>query len=59
MGYGMAINLRTKLDNSTTFYVCDVNQDAIDRFKDEMNGQGQIEVVRNGADAVRVAVGRV
>lgn len=57
MGYGMAINLRSKLDKSTTFYVCDVSTDAINRFKSEMQDHGPVEVVKNGAEAVEVAVG--
>lgn len=56
MGYGMAINLRSKLDKGTTFYICDVSTEAIDRFKAEMQGCGPIELVKNGAEAVQVAV---
>ena len=56
MGYGMAVNLRSKLDRSKTFYICDVSEDAINRFKLELDGQGPIEVVQNGTEAVAVAV---
>lgn len=56
MGYGMAVNLRSKLDKSLTFYICDVNQEAIKRFKSELDGYGPIEVAQNGAEAVQVAV---
>ncbi|KAK3715289.1 hypothetical protein LTR37_007256 [Vermiconidia calcicola] len=55
MGYGMAVNLRSKLDRSKTFYICDVSEDAINRFKLELDGQGPIEVVQNGTEAVAVA----
>lgn len=56
MGYGMALNLRSKLDSSTTVYVCDVNAEAIARFKTEMEAQGPIEVVVNAFEALQVAV---
>jgi hypothetical protein len=56
MGYGMAVNLRSKLDNRMTFYVCDVNEQAINRFKEEVGSCGPVEVVENGAEAAQVAV---
>jgi 3-hydroxyisobutyrate dehydrogenase len=56
MGYGMAVNLRSKLDRSVKFYICDVNQEAIKRFQSELDGYGPIEVVKSGAEAVQVAV---
>ena len=56
MGYGMAVNLRSKLDKNVKFYICDVNQEAIKRFKSELNGYGPVEVVKNGAEAAQVAV---
>lgn len=56
MGYGMAVNLRSKLDNSQTMYICDISNDAINRFRTELEGQGPIEVVENGAEAVKSAV---
>jgi hypothetical protein len=56
MGYGMALNLRSKLDKSTTFYICDITEKAINRFRSELEGYGPIEVVKNGAEAAQVAV---
>lgn len=56
MGYGMAVNLRSKLDNDWTFLICDVDSQAIERFKSEMQGQGPVEVVKNGFEAVKAAV---
>ena len=56
MGYGMAVNLRSKLDKTTTFYVCDISEKAISRFRSELEGYGPIKVVQNGAEAVKVAV---
>lgn len=56
MGYGMAVNLRSKLPKSTTFYICDVSPQTIDRFISEMGGYGPIKVVENGFEAVQAAV---
>ena len=56
MGYGMAVNLRSKLDKSIKFYVCDISQETIKRFESELDGYGPIEVVQNGAEAVQTAV---
>lgn len=56
MGYGMARNLRSKIDKDTTLVVCDVNPEAIDKFKSEMSDHGPIEVAKNGFEAVQKAV---
>lgn len=56
MGYGMAVNLRSKVGKETTLVVCDVNQEAIDRFKAENSDHGPIEVAKNGFEAVQKAV---
>jgi 3-hydroxyisobutyrate/3-hydroxypropionate dehydrogenase len=50
------VNLRSKLDKTAKLYICDVSVEAIDRFKSEMDGYGPIEVVKNGYEAVQVAV---
>ncbi|KAK5953050.1 hypothetical protein OHC33_005618 [Knufia fluminis] len=55
MGYGMAVNLRSKVGKETTLVVCDVNQEAIDRFKAENSDHGPIEVAKNGFEAVQKA----
>lgn len=56
MGYDMAVNLRTKVNRDTTLVVCDVNQEAIDRFRAEVMDHGPIEVARNGFEAIQKAV---
>ena len=56
MGYGMAVNLRSKMDKGRTLYICDVSDAAIRRFRSEMDGRGPIEVVKNGAEAIQAAV---
>lgn len=59
MGYGMAVNLRSKLDKSITFHICDVSEDTINRFKSELDGHGPINVVSSGAEAVQSAVSQL
>lgn len=56
MGYPMAVNLRKGLGHETTLLICDVNQSAIAKFRKEMEGQGPIEVVDNGLEAVQRSV---
>ena len=55
MGYGMAVNLRKKMDSSQTLLICDVNEGALEKFQAEMN-QGPIQVVKTGAEAATRAV---
>lgn len=56
MGYPMAVNLRKGLGQEYTLLICDVNKDAIAKFQKEMKGQGPIEVVENGVQAVSRSV---
>ena len=56
MGYPMAKNLRAGLDPEKTLLICDVNKEALDRFKSETQGQGPVEVVSNGFEATKAAV---
>ncbi|KAL6251925.1 hypothetical protein RBB50_002135 [Rhinocladiella similis] len=52
MGYSMAVNLRTKLDDSYTLLICDVSEALIQKFIKQMAGQGPVEVISNGREAV-------
>lgn len=56
MGYGMALNLRSKMNKDQTLFICDISNEAIDRFKTELNDEGPIEVVPNAAEAAKAAV---
>ncbi|KAF4553930.1 Hypothetical protein D9617_5g068050 [Elsinoe fawcettii] len=55
MGYPMAVNLRKKMPSSDKLLICDVSTNALSRFQSEMSGNGPIEVVKNGAEAVSQA----
>jgi len=59
MGYGMARNMREKVGKETTLVVCDLNQEAIDKFIAESSEHGPIEIVKNGFEAIQKAVSRV
>ena len=39
-----------------TLLICDVSEDALKRFQEETKGQGVVEVVSNGFEAVKAAV---
>ena len=56
MGYGMVVNLRSKMSRDWTVYVCDTNAEIIERYLAEVNDQGPVEVVQTGAEAARCAV---
>lgn len=56
MGYPMAKNLRAGLDPQKTLLICDVNSEALDRFRIETEGKGPVEIVRNGYEAAKAAV---
>ncbi|KAK3985751.1 NAD binding domain of 6-phosphogluconate dehydrogenase-domain-containing protein [Cladorrhinum sp. PSN332] len=55
MGYPMAKNLRAGLGPDRTLLICDVNTEALERFKAETQGQGPVEIVANGHEAAKAA----
>jgi 3-hydroxyisobutyrate dehydrogenase len=55
MGYPMALNLRKGLHNTHSLLVCDVSSDALSRFQKDAEGQGPVEIVKNGYEAVKRA----
>lgn len=59
MGYGMAVNLRTKMDPTMNMVICDVNQAAVEKFQQQMQGKGNISVVGSGAEASGKAVSQM
>ncbi|KAH8693221.1 putative 3-hydroxyisobutyrate dehydrogenase [Talaromyces proteolyticus] len=55
MGYPMALNLRKKIGSEYTILICDVVQDALQRFQDETKNTGQVKTVQTGFEAVQAA----
>ncbi|KAK0646792.1 NAD binding domain of 6-phosphogluconate dehydrogenase-domain-containing protein [Cercophora newfieldiana] len=55
MGYPMAKNLRKGLSPEKLLLICDVNQDALARFQQELHDAGPVEIVHNGFEAVQRA----
>lgn len=59
MGYPMAVNLRNKLDKEKAMVICDVNEEAIQRFVSEASTtERQVRVVPSAAEAITLAVSR-
>jgi 3-hydroxyisobutyrate/3-hydroxypropionate dehydrogenase len=59
MGYPMAKNLLKGLGPEKTLLICDVNNEALERFKKEAEISGaaaKVEVVENGYEAIKGAV---
>lgn len=56
MGYPMAKNLVLGLDQEKTVLVCDVDAEAVSRFKAEVEGRRLVETVSNGFEAAKAAV---
>ncbi|KAK3056761.1 hypothetical protein LTR09_002554 [Extremus antarcticus] len=51
MGYGMASNIRKKLSKNSTMFINDVNSEACERFANEHESYGPIEVVSTAKEA--------
>ena len=59
MGLPMAVNLRQKLGKGKKMVICDVNEDALERFAeifDKEHDCGAFEVVSSAAEAINRAV---
>ncbi|KKY38480.1 putative 3-hydroxyisobutyrate dehydrogenase [Diaporthe ampelina] len=55
MGYPMAKNLREGLEPTKTLLICDISEEALDRFQAEAVGKGPVEIVKNGFEAAQAA----
>lgn len=44
------------MEKEKTLLICDVSEDAINRFKQDTEGQGVVDVVPNGFEAAKAAV---
>lgn len=52
----MAKNLRKGLGRETTLLICDVNSEALTRFRAETAEEGPVEIISNGYEAAKAAV---
>jgi ornithine cyclodeaminase/alanine dehydrogenase-like protein (mu-crystallin family) len=59
MGYPMAVNLRKKIGQDQKLVVCDVSKEAVERFKAQTQELGPVEIVSNGFEAAKAAVGSI
>lgn len=56
MGYPMAVQLRRKLPSSTPLTIFDLNKNALNRFYDENEGFGPINIVESAKAVTELAV---
>ncbi|KAK3905501.1 6-phosphogluconate dehydrogenase [Staphylotrichum tortipilum] len=55
MGYPMAKNLRSGLGRETRLLICDVNSEALSRFRAETVAEGPVKIINNGYEAAKAA----
>ena len=55
-GLSYAENLRKKIDGDRTLIICDINQDAMERFQDQTRGLGPVKAVGTAREALQEAV---
>ena len=56
MGYPMALNVRRKLPKSSTLYIYDLSQSALDRFVKEVGSEGEVVIASSAKEVVDNAV---
>ena len=56
MGFGMCSNIHSKIKRDDQLYICDINQDALDRFVQESEGQAQVEILKTPKDIAEKCV---
>jgi 3-hydroxyisobutyrate dehydrogenase len=56
MGYPMALNVRRKLPKSSTLYIYDLSQSALDRFVKEVGSEGEVVISSSAKEVVDNAV---
>jgi 3-hydroxyisobutyrate/3-hydroxypropionate dehydrogenase len=56
MGYPMALNVRRKLPKSSTLYIYDLSQSALDRFVKEVGPEGEVVIASSAKEVVDNAV---
>lgn len=55
MGYGMALNLRSKIPSSSRFVLCEINESRRDQFINEASARGKIEIAQTPREVAEQA----
>jgi 3-hydroxyisobutyrate/3-hydroxypropionate dehydrogenase len=55
MGYGMAMNVRRKMDKKSTLFINDVNRSACEKFAQEFAAEGEIVIVDTAREVAEKA----
>lgn len=56
MGYGMAMNIRKAIPNSSTLFITDVFRPACEKFKAEFSSHGPIEILDSAREVAERAL---
>lgn len=56
MGYPMAMNLKRGLPSDVKFVICDVNEEAVQKFRSAVDSKGSVEVASNAAELIKLVV---
>ncbi|KAM5357688.1 hypothetical protein ACJZ2D_016016 [Fusarium nematophilum] len=57
MGYGMASNTRRKMSKTQVLYIFDVNPSVCQRFKDELQKSGDVQIASSAKEVAERSVG--
>lgn len=55
MGYGMALNLRSKIPSGSRFLLCEINEARRDQFLSESSSKGSVETVQSPKELAELA----
>ncbi|ETN41461.1 uncharacterized protein HMPREF1541_03397 [Cyphellophora europaea CBS 101466] len=55
MGYGMAMNLRSKIPSTSKFILCEINGTRRDQFINEASAKGKVEVAQSPKELAQLA----
>ena len=46
MGFGMCLNIHTKIPPDDQLFICDVNQPVLDKFVNESSGNAKVTILK-------------
>lgn len=59
MGFGMCSNIHSKINADDQLYICDINQDALDRFMTESQGKAKAGILETPKAVVEQCVSSI